>query len=71
VNTGAAETTRTDTHIGRAQQEISQLDEQIASGLEPHPIRQRLIQRRASLQNLIDKHDQTRIRAVNVPQETS
>ena len=62
---------RTDTHIDRVQQEISQLDEEIASGLNPHPIQQRLMQRRASLQNLVGKHHQTRIRAVNVPQETS
>jgi hypothetical protein len=58
---------RTDTHIARIQQEIQRLDKEIAAGLSPAPIQQRLTQRRAWLQTLADKHHQTRVHAADLP----
>jgi hypothetical protein len=62
---------RTDTHIARVRKEISELDGEIGAGLSPHPVTQRLRQRRASLQILVDRHDQTRIHPADFRQETT
>ncbi|WP_316528106.1 hypothetical protein [Kitasatospora brasiliensis] len=52
---------RTDTHIERAKAEISEIDAECTDGLNPLPITRRLEQRRATLAEIIDKHERTRI----------
>ncbi|MFG2917020.1 hypothetical protein ACGF0D_29550 [Kitasatospora sp. NPDC048298] len=52
---------RTDTHIERAKAEITDIDAECAEGLNPLPITRRLEQRRATLAEIIDKHERTRI----------
>jgi hypothetical protein len=61
VNTDAAETTRTDTHIGKLREEITRLTEEITSPLTPIPLRERLRQRISALQAIAERHDRTRI----------
>ncbi|MBF6216272.1 integrase [Nocardia puris] len=48
---------RTDTHIDRARREIASLQDEIDSGLNPHPIQQRQRQRQQALLHIIDQHD--------------
>lgn len=52
---------RTDTHIERAKAEITEINAECAEGLNPLPITRRLEQRRATLAEIIDKHERTRI----------
>jgi integrase len=47
---------RTDTHIGQLQREITELAEQLASPLTPVPLKERLKQRIAALQQVADRH---------------
>ncbi len=56
-----------DTHIARIQQQIQHMDEEIAAGVNPGPIQQRLTQRRAWLQAQVEKHYQTRVHADGFP----
>lgn len=56
-----ANISRTDTHIGRVQAEIDRIGAEITDGLAPHPIRQRLLQRRSALEQIITRHEATRI----------
>jgi hypothetical protein len=59
VNTGAAETTRTDRHIDRIREEIAGLDAELADNAVPGPLAARLRQRRDSLTALVTQHDAT------------
>jgi hypothetical protein len=52
---------RTDTHITRAREEIDRLDDEIATGVNPHPIQQRLRDRRTRLQAIIAAHQNNRV----------
>jgi len=52
---------RTDTHIARAREEISRLADEINDPLTPMPLRERLKQRVTALQQIVDRHVQTRI----------
>jgi hypothetical protein len=69
VNTGAAETTRTDTHISRLRVEITQLEAEITSSLTPTPLRERLKQRITFLRDTADRHQRTRLAGPRAPQE--
>ncbi|MFD6394184.1 integrase [Nocardia sp. NPDC060259] len=51
---------RTDTHIERLRHEITELAEQISSGLTPVPLTERLKQRIAALQRIADRHEATK-----------
>ena len=61
VNTGAAETTRTDEHITALTAETTRLRAESASPLLPGPIRQRLAARAAALEKIAGRHARTRI----------
>jgi hypothetical protein len=61
VNTGAAETTYTDTHITVLHAETARLRAEIASPFLPRPLRDRLTQRADSLQQIADRHARTRV----------
>lgn len=61
MNTSAAETTRTDTHMASLRDEIAQLADEVTSPLTPVPLRERLTQRISALQAIVDRHEQTRI----------
>lgn len=61
VNTGAAETTRTDAHITALTAETARLRAESASPLLPGPIRQRLAGRAAALEKVAERHARTRI----------
>ena len=63
VNTGAAETTRTDEHITALTAETARLRAEAASQLAPEPIRQRLTQRAAALEQIGERHTRTRVTA--------
>lgn len=52
---------RTDTHITGLRQEITQHTAEITSPLTPIPLRERLKQRVAALEEIVDRHEQTRI----------
>jgi hypothetical protein len=52
---------RTDTHIGKLREEITQLTEEIICPLTPIPLRERLRQRISALQAVAERHDRTRI----------
>jgi hypothetical protein len=56
-----ANISRTDTHIGRVQTEIDQIGAELTADLAPHPIRQRLLQRRSALEQIIVRHEANRI----------
>jgi hypothetical protein len=56
-----ANISRTDTHIGRVQAEINQIEAELTDDLAPHPIRQRLLQRHSALEQIIIRHEATRI----------
>lgn len=60
-NPACANIARTDTHITALTAETTRLHAEIASPLTPEPIRQRLTQRAASLQQIADRHARTRI----------
>jgi hypothetical protein len=60
VNTSAAGTTRTDTHIRHLRIEITNLSDEVASPLTPTPLRERLKQRITALQRIVDRHEQTK-----------
>jgi hypothetical protein len=53
---------RSDTDIDAARAEADVLGQEIASGLNPFPIEQRLRQRQTTLIDIIDKHQTTSIR---------
>jgi hypothetical protein len=59
-NTACANVARTDTHINRARREAADLQDEIDSGLHPHPIQQRHQQRRATLLKIIDQHERSK-----------
>ena len=61
VNTGAAETTRTDKHIAALTAEVARLRAESAGPLLPGPIRQRLTGRAAALEKIAERHARTRI----------
>jgi hypothetical protein len=61
VNTGAAETTRTDSHAGQLRAKAERLRRQADTALTPQPVADRLRQRAATLAELADNHDRTRI----------
>jgi hypothetical protein len=61
VNTGAAETTRTDSHAGQLRAKAELLRRQADTALTPHPVADRLRQRAIALTALANKHDRTRI----------
>lgn len=61
VNTGAAETTYTDTHITALTAETARLRAEAASPLTPEPIRERLAQRATTLEQIAGRHARTRI----------
>lgn len=59
-NTVCANVARTDTHIDRARREAAELQNEIDSGLHPHPIQQRHQQRRQVLLEIIDRHERSK-----------
>jgi hypothetical protein len=61
ANTSAAETTRTDSHAGQLRAKAERLRRQADTALTPHPVADRLRQRAATLAELADNHDRTRI----------
>jgi hypothetical protein len=61
VNTSAADTTYTDTHIRHLRIEITNLTDEVASPLTPTALRERLKQRITALQRIVDRHEQTKI----------
>jgi integrase len=61
-HSACANISRTDTHIERIQAELDQIEAEIADGLVPLPIQQRLRQRQATLKAIIAGHHATRIR---------
>lgn len=67
-HSACANISRTDTHIQRVQAEIDRIDAEIADGLLPQPIRQRLHQRRGTLNEIIARHQATRIHP-NAPKD--
>jgi hypothetical protein len=52
---------RTDTHITRAREEIDRLADEIATGVNPHPIQQRLRDRRTRLEAVVAAHQNSRV----------
>jgi hypothetical protein len=52
---------RTDAHMGKLREEITQLNEEITSPLTPIPLRERLRLRISVLQAIAERHDRTRI----------
>jgi hypothetical protein len=56
---GCANISRTDSHIHRIREEITRIDEELAAGLTPLPIHQRLQQRRAALDQIATDHHHT------------
>jgi hypothetical protein len=59
-NAACANVARTDTHINRARREAADLQDEIDSGLNPHPIQQRHRQRRLILHEIIDRHEHSK-----------
>jgi hypothetical protein len=51
---------RTDSHIGQLQRETTELAEQVASPLTPIPLKERLKQRIAALQQVADRHERSK-----------
>lgn len=51
---------RSDADIAAAHEEIDALEAELAGGINPYPIQQRLGQRRTGLLHLIDQHESTR-----------
>lgn len=60
-HSACANISRTDTHIERMQAEVDRIDAEIADGLLPLPIQQRLHQRQTTLNEIITRHQTTRI----------
>ncbi|WP_093275804.1 hypothetical protein [Saccharopolyspora shandongensis] len=60
-HSACANISRTDTHIERIQVEVDRIDVEITDGLVPLPIHQRLRQRQATLNEIITRHQATRI----------
>jgi len=60
---------RTDTHIERIQAEVDRIEAEIADGLVPLPIQQRLRQRQTTLNEIITRHQAARIHACS-PEDT-
>ncbi|MCX4996188.1 hypothetical protein OG739_26170 [Streptomyces longwoodensis] len=56
-----ANISRTDTHIERAKAERQAITEELADGLNPIPVAQRLRQRDQKLESIISEHEATRI----------
>jgi hypothetical protein len=56
-----ANISRTDTHLERIQAEVDRIDAEITDGLVPLPIQQRLRQRQTTLNEIITRHQATRI----------
>lgn len=63
-NSACANVARTDTHIARARHEIASLQDEIDSGLNPHPIQQRQQQRQQALLRIIDQHERSKPRTL-------
>ncbi|MFG2914755.1 hypothetical protein ACGF0D_17920 [Kitasatospora sp. NPDC048298] len=59
---------RTDSHVHRIREEISRIDEELAADLTPLPIRQRLRQRRAELEQIAVDHHVTATRPFPAPE---
>lgn len=59
-NPACANVARTDTHIDRARREATTLQDEIDSGLNPHPIQQRQRQRRERLLQIISQHERSK-----------
>ncbi|SDC65633.1 integrase [Actinokineospora iranica] len=59
-NTACVNVARTDTHIDRVRREVEHLQDEIDTGLDPHPIRERHRQRRLTLLRIIDQHERGR-----------
>ncbi|ONF72713.1 hypothetical protein AVR91_0208960 [Amycolatopsis keratiniphila subsp. keratiniphila] len=59
-NTACGNIARTDTHIERARREAAALQDEINTGLHPHPIQQRHEQRRQKLLKIIDQHEHSK-----------
>lgn len=60
-HSACANISRTDTHVERIQAEVDRIDAEIADGLIPLPIQQRLRQRQTTLNEIIAHHQATRI----------
>lgn len=60
-HSACANISRTDTHIERVQAEVDRIDAEIADDSVPLPIQQRLRQRQATLNEIITRHQATRI----------
>ncbi len=61
VNTGAAETTRTDSHARQLRAQAERLRGQADAALSPQPVADRMRHRATALAELADKHDRNRI----------
>ncbi|MFD9503446.1 hypothetical protein [Streptomyces sp. NPDC060035] len=68
---GCANISRTDSHIHRIREEITHIDEELAADLTPLPIRQRLQQRRAELEQIAADHHATAARPLPAPESLS
>lgn len=60
-HSACANISRTDTHIERIQAEVDRIEAEIADGQVPLPIQQRLRQRQVTLNEIIARHQATRI----------
>jgi integrase len=60
-HSACANISRTDTHVERIRAEAGRIEAEIADGLVPLPIQQRLRQRQATLNEIIVRHQATRI----------
>ncbi|UNN05324.1 hypothetical protein [Rhodococcus opacus] len=60
-NPACANIARTDTHIAALRNEIARLREEIVEPATPIPMRERLGQRAAHLDKLVEQHERTRI----------
>jgi hypothetical protein len=64
-----ANAARTDTHIAELRHEIAELGEEIASPLTSTPMRERLKQQVVALEEIVDRHERTRIVLVSPDRE--
>lgn len=61
-NPACANISRSDTHVLRAEQEIEQIDSDLADPLAPYPLRVRLQQCRGSQETIVKQHQATALR---------
>lgn len=67
-HSACANISRTDTQVERVQAEVDRIEVEIAEGLLPGPIQQRLRQRQTALNQIITGHHATRIHPLTDPQ---